>query len=116
MYPNCCRRLHSGTRPAVTVEELMRSRYAAFAVADASYLLRTWHPTTRPSALDLPDGRRWIGLSVLEVVGGTAFHQDGTVEFEARYVHDGQTETLHERSRFVRHDGRWCYLDAEFAV
>jgi hypothetical protein len=42
-------RLHAGA-PAPTAESLMRSRYSAFAVGDAGYLLRTWHP----SALSLP--------------------------------------------------------------
>jgi SEC-C motif-containing protein len=34
----------------------MRSRYSAFALGEAAYLLSTWHPSTRPRALDLePD-------------------------------------------------------------
>ncbi len=94
----------------------MRSRYSAFVESDTAYLLATWHPTTRPTALDLPEGRRWAGLSIIDVVGGTPFHKDGVVEFEARYVQDGRAETLHERSRFARHENRWCYVDAEFAL
>ena len=34
----------------------MRSRFTAFALGDADYLLRTWHPDTRPESLELdPD-------------------------------------------------------------
>ena len=94
----------------------MRSRYSAFAVADAAYLLSTWHPTTRPATVETPRGRQWMGLEILDVVNGTAFHQEGVVEFTARYRENGRAGALHERSRFVRHDGRWHYLDAEFAV
>ena len=37
-YDACCGRLHAGA-PALTAEALMRSRYSAFAVGDAAYLL-----------------------------------------------------------------------------
>ena len=54
-YDACCGRFHAGT-PAPTAEALMRSRYSAFAVGDAGYLLRTWHPSRRPADLALdPD-------------------------------------------------------------
>ena len=47
----------------------MRSRYTAFALGDADHLWRTWHPRTRPPAVDA--GRlEWTGLGVLDVVDG----------------------------------------------
>ena len=52
-YAACCGRLHRGAA-AETAEQLMRSRYAAFAVGDEAYLFRTWHPRTRPDDLTLP--------------------------------------------------------------
>ena len=50
-YDDCCGPLHAGSTAAATAEQLMRSRYSAFAVGDAAYLLATWHPSTRPAAL-----------------------------------------------------------------
>ena len=89
----------------------MRSRYSAFALGDGGYLLATWHPSTRPGALDL-DGRvRWTGLDVLATSGGSLLAAEGTVEFRASYVVDGRSDVQHENSRFVRVDGRWLYLD-----
>ncbi|MGZ4607464.1 MAG: YchJ family protein, partial [Blastococcus sp.] len=38
-YDECCGPLHDGTSAAATAEQLMRSRYAAFAVGDTGYLL-----------------------------------------------------------------------------
>ena len=58
-YDECCGPLHAGATPAATAEQLMRSRYSAFAVGDAAYLLATWHPSTRPPALELDPGVRW---------------------------------------------------------
>jgi SEC-C motif-containing protein len=90
----------------------MRSRYSAFAVGDAAYLLRTWHPSTRPAGLDFEPAQRWTGLDVLGTTGGSAFHAEGTVEFRAHYTLRGETGSQYENSRFAREDGRWVYVDA----
>jgi SEC-C motif-containing protein len=90
----------------------MRSRYSAFAVGDAGYLLATWHPSTRPAALDLDPGIRWLRLDILGRTGGGMLDSVGTVEFTARYrMGPGRAGEQHERSRFVREGGRWFYLD-----
>ncbi|MFI7018084.1 YchJ family protein [Streptomyces sp. NPDC050164] len=109
-YGDCCGRCHSGTAAAPTAEALMRSRYCAFVKRDVAYLLRTWHPRTRPGTLELDPRMRWTGLEILETSDGTAFHTTGTVEFRASY----RGGSLHERSRFERVDGAWVYVDGEF--
>ena len=88
----------------------MRSRYCAFAVGDEAYLLRTWHPATRPPAVGPGAGPRWTGLEILDSTGGV-LHTEGSVEFRAHYREGGRAGVLHERSRFVRHEGAWVYLD-----
>ncbi|MFE1953852.1 YchJ family protein [Streptomyces sp. NPDC059524] len=113
-YEDCCGRYHSGRSAAPTAEALMRSRYAAFTRKDAAYLLRTWHPDTRPPAVEFDPGLTWVGLEVLETADGSAFHQRGTVTYRARYKDDGRAGSLHERSRFVRVDGAWVYVDGDF--
>jgi SEC-C motif-containing protein len=110
-YAECCGRLHDGTAQAATAEQLMRSRYSAFAVGDPAHLLATWHPSTRPRSLDLDPAVRWTGLDVLGTTGGTLLAAEGTVEFRAHHVVDRVAGAQHENSRFVREDGRWYYLD-----
>ena len=90
----------------------MRSRYSAFVVRDAAYLLRTWAAATRPPELRLDDDFRWTGLQILNTTDGTAFHTTGTVEFRATYDFAGRPGHQHENSRFTREDGAWVYLDA----
>ncbi|MBT2507902.1 hypothetical protein J7I98_18845 [Streptomyces sp. ISL-98] len=114
-YGQCCGRFHSGASAAPTAELLMRSRYSAFVAQDAAYLLRTWHPDTRPPAVDFDTDMQWQGLDILVTTDGTAFHTTGTVTFRAHYTHQGEPGELHEQSRFVRHEGAWVYLDAAFA-
>ncbi len=110
----CCGPLLDGDRTARTAEELMRSRYTAFALGDAGYLVRTWHPRTRPADLDSLERhrRRWTGLRVLRAEAGGPQDAEGLVEFEADYLDGGRRGAQHEVSRFVRRGGRWVYLEA----
>jgi SEC-C motif-containing protein len=107
-YAACCGPFHNGA-VAPTAEQLMRSRYAAFARRLPAYLLDTWHPTTRPRTLVLDPSQEWVGLTVLEARGGL-LDSEGVVEFRASWRHSGETGVLHERSRFVREGGRWLYV------
>jgi SEC-C motif-containing protein len=108
-YDACCGRLHAGSA-APTAEALMRSRYSAFAVGDADYLLRSWHRSSRPRKLELDPGIEWKRLAVLETDAGGLFDAEGTVRFRAIYVEDGQRHVLTENSRFVRQDRLWTYV------
>ncbi len=108
-YADCCApHLRRETWPA-TAEALMRSRYTAFALADAEYLLRTGHPRTRPDTLEL-DGRRWERLEILDRVDGAEDDLMGIVGFVAHWSADGRRGSVTERSAFVRRGGRWVYL------
>ena len=91
----------------------MRSRYSAFAVRDADYLLRTWHPTTRPPRLSLDPTEQWLGLHILATSQGGLLDAEGEVEFRADYTAGNRAGATQERSRFVRVDGLWVYLDAK---
>lgn len=110
-YADCCAPLHQQERLAETAEELMRSRYAAYAVRDFDHLVRTWHPRTRPADVGADEGLAWAGLTILGTRAGGPEDAEGEVEFRARYrVHD-RRGVLHELSRFVRRAGRWVYVD-----
>lgn len=112
LYAACCGPLHADERRAGTAQELMRSRYSAFVVRDAGYLVRTWHPRTRPDHLEL-DGTEWLGLDVLRSEAGGPQDDEGVVEFVAGWAHEGRRGQLHEISRFTRRAGRWLYLDGD---
>lgn len=90
----------------------MRSRYSAFVLGLSDYLLDTWHPSTRPAALDpSPVGLKWLGLQVR--MARLTGPDRAEVEFVARTRLGGRGQRMHELSRFVREDGRWLYLDAD---
>lgn len=86
----------------------MRSRFSAFALGDADYLVESWHPSTRPTVLELDRDVRWLRLDILDRVAGGPLATTGIVEFEAHYAGGSQRE----RSEFVREAGRWYYVAA----
>ena len=113
-YGDCCGPLH-GSEPARDAEALMRSRYSAYVREDAAYLLRSWHPSTRPAELsfDAPRVQRptWLKLDVLR--HAATGDDTADVEFVARYrIGGGRVVRMREHSRFVREGGHWFYLDA----
>jgi SEC-C motif-containing protein len=91
----------------------MRSRYSAFALGRADYLLATWHPDTRPSRVRLDPEQRWIGLAIKATEAGQPGDAAGVVEFVARFKVSGRGHRLHERSRFECIDERWYYRDGD---
>lgn len=107
----CCGPLLRG-EPAGTAEQLMRSRYTAYALGAHDHLFRSWHPRTRPAQIALSPDTRWLGLTVLGGSAGGVTDQTGIVEFEARYDDGDGPRVLHERSRFERRGPRWVYRDA----
>ena len=89
----------------------MRSRYSAFVLERAGYLLATWHASTRPATLSFEPYARWLGLEVRAHV--RTGPDDAEVEFVARMRVAGKAVRLHERSRFVLEAGRWFYVDGD---
>lgn len=90
----------------------MRSRYSAFATDQRDYLLRSWHPDTRPPNIEHQPGEpvaKWIGLEI--VSHRTIDDTHSEVEFIARYRIGGRASRLHETSRFIREGDHWYYVD-----
>ena len=112
-YTACCGLFvdQFDTVPAPDADRLMRSRYSAFVLARAEYLLATWHPSTRPASLDFDTDAKWLGLDV-RAHQMTGMHT-AEVTFVARYRLPSGAVRMHERSRFVREDGRWFYVDGD---
>lgn len=114
-YAACCQPLHLKQQLAQTAEQLMRSRYSAFALQQIDYILQTTalgqqSALDRAAIADWSQSNQWLKLEVVR-------HQpklDKThalVEFKAHY-HDGtQAHIHHEVSHFVLHQQQWYFLD-----
>lgn len=117
-YATCCGQFLAGMRQPDTAEQLMRSRYTAYAQDDVNYLYETSHPMVqavfdRQAVADWSASSQWLDLTVEAVVGGSAPEQTGTVTFRARYRQNGEIYVHHEHSTFQRVAGRWTYRQGE---
>jgi SEC-C motif-containing protein len=115
LYADCCQPLHFGQRHAASAEQLMRSRYSAFAKQQINYIVQTT-ALGQQSALDVPaiqawsESNQWLGLEVVQAQEQLD-KTHAQVEFKAHY-HDGQqAQTHHEISHFVKHAQQWYFLD-----
>ena len=109
-FAECCGRWIESGISAPDAESLMRSRYCAFVMHDALYLLKTWHAGKRPSKISFDAGVKWLGLEVRDAKNFDPDHAE--VEFVARQREpNGRAVRLVERSRFVRENGAWFYVD-----
>lgn len=114
-FSDCCQPIIAGTIPASSPEALMRSRYTAFCRDEMDYLQNSMVEEHRPE-FKAEDVRRWnretqwLNLEILET---STDGDEGMVRFRATFRHKGGTQSLTERSRFVRREGRWHYLDGE---
>jgi SEC-C motif-containing protein len=111
-FSACCGQYLEGDTPppAPDAESLMRSRYSAFVLQRESYLLATWHASTRPAEVSFDTTGKWLGLEVRK--SKAISPTEAEVEFVARFKPAGASAwRLHERSRFVLQEGRWCYVD-----
>lgn len=91
----------------------MRSRFTAFALGDAAYLLKTWHPRTRPATLTLDPTVTWYRLDIGHKLGGGIFDHEGIVAFRAYYRSPDGPGEQYEVSRFAREGKHWLYVGAE---
>ncbi|RZO19808.1 MAG: zinc chelation protein SecC [SAR92 clade bacterium] len=99
---------------ANTPEQLMRSRYSAYALGGfGEYLLKTWFPpmakNLRVSELS-EKTQQWIKLDVL---GSGHTGTEGWVEFKAIYQTNSGKSIMHEKSVFTRIEHQWFYIGGE---
>ena len=121
-YATCCEPFHLGTARPETAEQLMRSRYSAFALKQVDYLIATHPEPGTPVVQRRRELRascaqtRWLGLRITAVEAGTEGDLQGRVSFEASFAAAGQRQCLKETSLFQRRgeqaDGDWLYISA----
>lgn len=111
-YAACCGQYMNDGVTVPDAECLMRSRYSAFVLGKADYLLSSWHVSHRPPTVDFESGVKWLGLQIQNHTLIDAQHAE--VTFVARQRdRTGQAIRLHERSRFVCENGCWYYVDGD---
>lgn len=114
-YKECCELFHLNGGKTETAEQLMRSRYSAFVLANGDYLMQTHHSSTRPTSEKKAIEKwaksvNWIRLEVLETTKGLKNDTEGTVTFNAYFYENGKVDVIHEKSAFIKENEIWYYL------
>ncbi len=126
LFSVCCKPFIQGDTKPDYCEQLMRSRYSAYTLGDADYLIQTWHPSkqallNRNDLLQSAKETEWLSLDVVKNDQEGSF---GTVEFNAFYrqrrsdnnaghTNDKSISCMHEVSRFEKIADQWYYFDGE---
>lgn len=113
-FGECCEPIILGKRDAETAEQLMRSRYSGYVVANVDYLMKSHHSSTRPlrekqAILKWTKSIKWVALEIISKQNGLAADVDGFVEFKALFIENGKMGCIHENSHFVKENGVWYY-------
>jgi len=113
----CCAPLLQGQAEAESAEQLMRSRYTAFATKNVDYLYETYAGKARRRNAKAQirkgmEGVEWFKLEITAIHEGRKQHKTGEVAFVAYYRKGNQEFTLRERSYFIREKGKWKYARA----
>ena len=112
-FSQCCQPIIEGNQDPVSAEQLMRSRYSAYCIQAADFLVQTTHKSTRKfhkksDILDWSKSNSWIKL---EIINST----ERIVEFKAFYVDAHlEAQTHHEKSTFIFDKGSCYYVDGIF--
>lgn len=121
IYRNCCRPFHRKEMTAGTAEELMRSRYSAYARGEVEYVIETtdaegeaWEEDRdkwRRSIKTFGETTQFLGVEILDE---SERGDEGEVFFFAKLRREGVDVSFRERSRFFRRKDRWLYHSGEF--
>ena len=99
----------------------MKSRYYAYAIEKSEYIILTTHQNNRDfntdtkvwnnDILDFSRNTKFEKLEILEFIDGQT---ESFVTFKANITQNKQDVSFIEKSRFIKENGKWQYIDGEF--
>lgn len=115
-YAACCEPILQQQRPAATAEQLMRSRYTAYARGNIDWVIESTLPegrqfVDRSATEQWSKKATWHRLEILSTQEGGADDAEGIVDFKAYYTLAGEDITHHEIASFRKVDGSWYFVD-----
>ena len=112
-FAACCAPFLSGEKIAKTPEQLMRSRFSAYALGGyGEYLLSTWLPSCAHGLVASELSKPTVNWQGLHVISSSQKGDNGVVEFKAWFSASSRfddLEVMHEVSEFIRIGSRWFY-------
>jgi len=127
-FEQCCKLIIQGDINAKTPEQLMRSRYSAYATKQVDHIFNTYAKDSKANQ-SVEDIKHWAEQTVwlkLNIVNTDNIEKHQyeffinndslpVVEFFALYIHDKKFHKMSEKSRFTLENNQWRYLDGDVA-
>jgi SEC-C motif-containing protein len=120
-YKKCCKFFHDKITFPKTALELMKSRFSAFAVSNSDYIIFTTHEnnpdfTTEIKSwskdiLNFSNNTEFKKLEILEFIDDEI---ESFVTFKATLIQGKENISFIEKSRFLKVEGIWKYVDGNF--
>ena len=105
-FSSCCQPYINKEKHVETAEQLMRSRFSAYAIGNAQYIFDTYAKTSQAeqSVKEIKEWSEscfWIALSIYPLAKTINKTTEQFVEFSAFYVSNNTLCELREKSRFI---------------
>ena len=115
-FAGCCEPILEQQQKAVTAEQLMRSRYTAYALGKVDWIIDSQSPdgrqfVDRAATEQWSKRATWHRMEVVDVKDGGPDDTEGFVDFKAYYTIAGEAITHHEVASFRKEDGTWYFVD-----
>lgn len=120
-YKKCCKPFHDKITSPKNALELMKSRFSAFAVCNSEYIISTTHENNpdftqnlkswNNDILNFSQNTRFEKLEILEFIDDEI---ESFVTFEAILFQDKNDISFIEKSKFLKVEGIWKYVDGQF--
>ena len=121
-YESCCKRFHEGGDFPENALQLMRSRYAAYALGEVEYIIETTHPANPQYSEDKALWKRSISqfshrstFDRLEILDFTEQNATATVTFIAHITQKNGDATFTEKSYFEKVGNQWLYHSGQMS-
>lgn len=115
-YRHCCEPFHKQKKIPETAVELMRSRYSAYAMGLADYIISTTHPhhpsysenkdLWKKQIIAFSEGTKFADLKILDF---SSEEDIAYVTFHAILFQGSKDVSFKEKSCFLKEKGRWFY-------
>ena len=117
-YAECCEPIINEQSFAKTAEQLMRSRYTAFAKNELEHLVNTTILAKREShdaesTEEWAKNSQWKGFEIIKTEAGGEEDTKGSVEFIVTFSQNNADFKHHELATFEKEDNKWYFVDGD---
>lgn len=120
-YKKCCKLFHDDIKKPSNALELMKSRFSAFAFFKSDYIIKTTHQKNCDFSLntsywiaDIEKFSKNTYFEKLEILDFIDSEIESFVTFKATLFQNKKDISFIEKSRFLKENDIWLYVDGEF--